>query len=481
MEKKYSIYSLVNNTNYITKNKTIIKSEIYKNKELAVGYSIKKDDLKKIYKGANDAFKEWKDSPIDFRIKIMQEWSRNIEQNIHTIAKYMTYEIGKNYADSVSEIRRSIDFIHDTIESFKSLKLEAYNEYNSSGEKIAIYKQVPLGVILCIAPFNYPINLSISKVVPALLTGNTVIVKSSSNATICSYLLYKELCNTEIKKGVFNYIIGKGSDIGDFIVNKKYTKLINYTGSTKVGKKIASSGEFCNYILEMGGNCPAVILNDADYKEAANQIVKGAFSYNGQRCTAIKRVIIEKNISKKFITYLKSKVKDLTIGMPHENTYITPMINRSSYLFAKELLEKAINNKDKIIIGNKFDDTKNIINPTIVIVKNNKEDIFIKEQFAPILPILVINNNTSNEEIINIINDSEYGLQTSIYTTDLNKALFLANKTETGTININGVCQRGPDYLPFLGVKGSGLNPQGIKKTLLSCLRLRGIIINIKY
>ena len=435
---------------------------------------LKKNQITSNYDFAQKAFLSWKNTKKIERIKYLNKWKINIQENIEEIAESMYYEIGKNYKSSISEIKRSIQCIEKTIEAYYSLTSEGYDGDYDNKNKIAIFKRRPLGIILCISPFNYPINLAVSKIAPALITGNVVIFKCATQASYSSYLLSKALIDTNIPSGVFSFVTGKGSEIGDSLLSNKKIKLINFTGSTNVGKNIVKKGYFSKYILELGGNGCAIVLNDCNIKNTAQSIIKGAFSYNGQRCTAIKRVIVEKSIYSKLIDHLKDELNKYKVGFDKECD-ITPVIDKNQFNYVSGLINDAKINNCKIIMGNKYN--KQLVYPTLIKVKNENTRIFSEEQFGPVLPILSVDDNNW-KDIIKIINNGEYGLQSSVFTKDINKAIFFYENVDTGSMNINGLPERGPDYFPFLGSKFSGMNVQGIFKTIYACTKLNGLVIN---
>jgi glyceraldehyde-3-phosphate dehydrogenase (NADP+) len=228
-------------------------------------------------------------------------------------------------------------------------------------------------------------------------------------------------------------------------------------------------------IMELGGKDAAIILNDADLEDASSEIIKGAFSYSGQRCTAIKRVFVNKENKNKLENLLLAKIKKLKIGLPEKNADIIPLIDQKSLKYQEELLS-SLNKEAKILIGNKKNINNNIFYPTLITNVLPSDRLAKEEQFGPLLPIITYNNL---KELIKIHNDCEFGLQVSIFGKDINKLFYLANKLDVGTVNFNKKGQRGPDNFPFIGYKNSGLGTQGIKNSILSMTKEKVIVINI--
>lgn len=234
-------------------------------------------------------------------------------------------------------------------------------------------------------------------------------------------------------------------------------------------------------MLEMGGKDPAIVLNDADLEQAANAIIKGAFTYAGQRCTAIKRVIVLDEVANDLVTLLQAKITQLSVGIPKTITddfMVTPLINEAAALFADTLINDALQAGAHIASQNGYKRDLNLVFPTLLDNVAINSRIALEEQFAPILPIIRVK---TIDEAIEIANGTIYGLQTSLFTKDINGAFKIADKLHAGTVNINAESQRSPDHFPFLGIKSSSFGgSQSIKDFLLASVIKKGIILNIK-
>ena len=329
--------------------------------------------------------------------------------------------------------------------------------------------------MLAIAPFNYPVNLSGSKIAPALIAGNVVMFKPPTQGSISGLLLAKAFEEAGIPAGVFNTITGRGSEIGDYIIEHKEVNFINFTGSTPIGERIGRLAGMRPIMLELGGKDAALVLEDADLEHAAKQIVAGAFSYSGQRCTAIKRVIVLESVADKLVTLLQAEVAKLTVGDPFDNADITPVIDNASADFIWGLIEDAQEKGAQALTPIKREG--NLLWPVLFdqVTKNMK--VAWEEPFGPVLPIIRVANV---EEAIAFANESEFGLQSSVFTNDFKKAFEIAEKLEVGTVHINNKTQRGPDNFPFLGVKGSGAGVQGIKYSIEAMTNVKSIVFDVK-
>lgn len=439
--------------------------------------SMTKNEVDLAFTGARTAFKTWKNSNLSERADILHKAADLLVENADTIANILAREISKDYKSSYSEVVRTADFIKYTAEEAKRLRGETlYGDAfeGSAKNKMSIVTREPLGVILSIAPFNYPINLSASKIAPALMAGNTVLFKPPTQGAISALYLIEVFRAAGIPEGVINTVTGRGSEIGDYLITHKEVDMVNFTGSSEVGRHIASIAGMIPMIMELGGKDAAIVLDDADLEDTAKNIVSGAFSYSGQRCTAVKRVLVMENVADELTALVKKELEKVKVGMPFdEGVTVTPLIDNKSADFVQSLVDDAIEKGATLVLGNKRE--KNLIYPTLFDNVTLDMRIAWEEPFGPILPIIRVR---TAEEAIEISNKSEYGLQSAVFTSNIDKAFSVAQKLEVGTVHINNKTQRGPDHFPFLGVKSSGMGTQGIRYSIEAMSRPKAIVVN---
>lgn len=430
-----------------------------------------------VLKNAKEAQKQWENIPLDEKAKILYKAASILEKNVGVFVEIMCHEIGKDKKSCKSEVLRTADFIRytaDTARTMTNQTLTGDSFYGGSPKKTAIVKREPLGVVLAIGPFNYPINLSASKIAPAIVIGNAVVLKSATQGSICGLHLAKVFEEAGVPKGVIQTVTGKGSQIGDYIVSHKDIDFINFTGSTDIGQRITKQCGMIPVILELGGKDAAIVLEDADLEHTASQIVSGAFSYSGQRCTAIKRVLVVEEVHDELVQKITEKMKNVTVGNPLNGDFdVVPLINDKSADFVMGLIEDAKNKNATIICGDKREG--NLVYPTLIKDVTLDMDIAWEEPFGPVLPIIKVKNC---DEAIQIANQSEYGLQSSVFTKDIDKAFMVADKLEVGSVQINNKTERGPDSFPFLGVKSSGLGVQGVSYSIEAMSRPKVTVLN---
>ncbi len=436
--------------------------------------ALSKEEIDKAFSAARESFESWRRLSREERIEYIDEFSKKLSERKKEIAKEMIKEIGKPFESSISEIERTIELISETIYSYHNqlIKHIPGPSIGAPDKMITIIRE-PLGVVLAISPFNYPVNLALAKIIPAIISGNTVVFKPATNGSIVGYLIAQIFDDINLPKGVFNLVTGKGSEIGNFLINHKEPNAITYTGSSKIGKTISQNSKLQVVVLEMGGKDVALLLRNADITESAKSIVKGAFSYSGQRCTAIKRVFVPIGLKKDFEFEMKRYVSQVVVGNPaKKEVNVGPLINLEAAKRQKRLINNATTKGANILFGGQIE--KNMVYPTILTDVTSEMKIAKEEQFGPVLPIIYY---SSLKLAIDEINESEYGLQASIYSENYEEAIQVSEKIEVGSVNINCAPSRGPDQLPFTGVKDSGFGVQGIDYSIQSMTRPKNIVL----
>ncbi|MBS3203968.1 NADP-dependent glyceraldehyde-3-phosphate dehydrogenase [Turicibacter bilis] len=439
--------------------------------------ALTQDEVNQCIQSAKAAQPDWSLISIYDRAHYLHAWGDELLNMKEELATIMMKEVGKAYQDAIKEVERTADLIHYTVEEAIHLSGESLNGEHFPGgsrSKLAVIERVPLGVVLAISPFNYPVNLAAAKLAPALITGNTVIFKPATQGSISGTKMIEALAKTNLPAGVLNLVTGKGSVIGDYLIEHDDIALVTFTGGTSTGERIAQKAKMIPLVMELGGKDPAIICEDANLELAAKQIVSGAYSYSGQRCTAIKRVLVHRSVADELVSLIQSEVEKLSVGSPEVNATIVPLIDEQSADFVQGLIDDALEKGATLVLGNKREE--NLIYPTLLDHVTKEMRIAWEEPFGPVLPIIRVD---SQEEAIEIANASEYGLQASVFTQNLDKALTIARKLETGSIQINGRTERGPDHLPFIGIKKSGLGIQGVRRSIESMTREKVIILNI--
>ncbi len=429
---------------------------------------------------AKTAQVEWKHKTTSERAEVLYKAADLLEEHIEELAKIMMMEIAKDLKSCRSEVSRTADFIRFSADSAKNMSGESIPGDSFPGfknNKISIVKREPLGIVLAISPFNYPVNLAASKIAPAVVIGNAVILKSATQGTLCGLHLARIFEAAGLPKGILNTVTGKGSEIGDYITTHKEINFINFTGSTEVGQRISKATTMTPLLMELGGKDAAIILENADLEHAASNIISGAFSYSGQRCTAVKRVLVVDSVADQLVSLLREKMEGLKVGNPMETEAldVVPLINEKSADFVMELIAEAKEKGAALLVGGTREG--NLVYPTLFDKVTLDMRLAWEEPFGPVLPIIRVKDK---DEAIEIANQSEYGLQSSVFTENVNDAFYIADRLEVGTVQVNNKTERGPDHFPFLGVKSSGMGTQGIRYSIEAMSRLKVTVVNLR-
>ena len=446
--------------------------------ELGTVPAMSQAEVDEAMKAARAALPAWRALSAVERAAYLHKTAAILERDKEEIGTILAKEVAKGIKAAIGEVVRTADLIRYAAEEglrITGQAMEGGGFEAASKNKLAVVRREPVGVVLAIAPFNYPVNLSGSKIAPALIAGNVVMFKPPTQGSISGLLLAKAFEEAGIPAGVFNTITGRGSEIGDYIIEHKEVNFINFTGSTPIGERIGRLAGMRPIMLELGGKDAALVLEDADLEHAAKQIVAGAFSYSGQRCTAIKRVIVLESVADTLVTLLQAEVAKLTVGDPFDNADITPVIDNASADFIWGLIEDAQEKGAQALTPIKREG--NLLWPVLFDQVTKDMKVAWEEPFGPVLPIIRVANV---EEAIAFANESEFGLQSSVFTNDFKKAFEIAEKLEVGTVHINNKTQRGPDNFPFLGVKGSGAGVQGIKYSIEAMTNVKSIVFDVK-
>lgn len=438
------------------------------------------DEVDKAILNTKEKISAWSEKPMSERADVLYKAADILEEKADELSELLMMEIAKDIKSSKAEIIRTAEFIRFTADAGQNIQGETIQGDNFPGgskNKMSYVTYSPVGTVLAIAPFNYPINLSMSKVAPALIGGNSVILKPPTQGAISALYLAQVFKEAGLPDGIFNTVTGRGSEIGDYLSSHEGINFINFTGSTSVGKHITEIAKMVPMIFELGGKDAAIVLEDTNIEKTADLIVSGAFSYSGQRCTAVKRVLVMDTIAERMVSEIKERVEKLKTGHPKmEGVTVTPLIDNKSADYVQELIDDALQKGATLLVGNKREG--NLMYPTLLDNVTVDMRVAWEEPFGPVLPIIRVK---SVDEAIKLNNESQYGLQASIFTRNIDKAFYIANKLDVGTVQVNNKPERGPDNFPFLGVKDSGMGTQGVRYSIMAMTRPKAIAVTLNY
>lgn len=429
------------------------------------------DTALQILKSAQTAYQngsgQWPTMHPLQRSSAVKHFVKIMKQNKTEIVKRLMYEIGKTQIDSENEFDRTVEYINETIKFYEN-KVKKLSKLHKIKNYFAQIGYSPRGICLCMGPYNYPLNETLTIIIPALLTGNVVIFKPPRLGVLLHQPLLKAFA-TAFPPGVVNTIYGEGQKVISPIMQSGLIDVLAFIGSSKVADIVKNQHPHphrLHTIFGLEAKNPAIILPDADITTSINECLIGSLSYNGQRCTAIKIVFVHKSISSEFVAKFSQQIDNLNIGLPWiTSSQITPLPELPKIQYLLDLTQDAIsqgaqitNKKGGHLKGTWFF-------PLVLYPVNLNSRIAKEEQFGPIIPIVPFQ---SIDEIVNYINESPYGQQLSIFTNDYHqiKQITTLIGNQTSRININSSCQRGPDTLPFTGRKNSAQGVLSVREAL---------------
>lgn len=398
----------------------------------------------------------WPTLSVMERIEHVENFLTAMREQRSLVVKLLMWEIGKTLKDSEKEFDRTCDYIKDTIEAYKDLDRNSAKFVEAQGF-VAQIRRVPLGVALCMGPYNYPLNETFTTLIPALIMGNTVVFKPAKYGVLLIRPLL-EAFRTNFPAGVINIIYGRGRETVGALMETGKIDVFAFIGTNKGAndlKKLHPKSHRLKAILGLDAKNPGIVLPDADLDNAVSECITGSLSFNGQRCTALKILFVHQSILQEFIEKFNAEVKKLKPGMPWESgVSLTPLPEPGKVEFLRDLVEDAKSHGAKVMNENGGEYSNSFFYPAVLYPVNEKMRIYSEEQFGPIIPIVSFN---SDDEPIQYVLNSNFGQQVSVFGTDSKRlaSLMDAFVNQVGRINLNAQAQRGPDTFPFNGRKDS--------------------------
>lgn len=404
----------------------------------------------------NNGLGEWPTMTVGERINCMQKFVYLMIQQRDLVIKLLMWEIGKTLADATKEFDRTVDYINDTIDALKDLDRESSRFQEAEGT-IAQIRRAPLGVVLSMGPFNYPLNEIFTTLIPALIMGNTILFKLPKHGVLAHYPLLNAF-KEAFPKGTVNTLYGRGSEIISPIMESGKVNVLAFIGSSKVAnglKKLHPKVNRLRAILSLDAKNAAIVTKNANIDVAVNECILGALSFNGQRCTALKLIFVQKEIATEFVAKLNAAVSALKPGLPWENgVKITPLPEEDKPDYLKACIDDAIAHGASVQNENGGYTEASFVFPAVVYPVNNQMKLYHEEQFGPVIPVVPF--ETIDEPIDYQVNAS-HGMQVSIFSEDSKEVAQLIDSfvNLVSRVNINCQAQRGPDVFPFTGRKDS--------------------------
>ncbi|MDV7139001.1 NADP-dependent glyceraldehyde-3-phosphate dehydrogenase [Maribacter sp. TH_r10] len=411
----------------------------------------------------------WPTMLVRDRIACMEVFVEKMKTKREEVVKLLMWEIGKSLPDSQKEFDRTVEYIYDTIEDYKQMDRDAAKFQKQDGVYAHI-KRGPLGVVLCLGPYNYPLNETFALLIPAIIMGNTTIFKPAKHGVLLIAPLI-EAFKSSFPKGVVNILFGRGRAVASPIMQTGKVDVLALIGNSKSANALQNQHPKSNrlrLVLGLEAKNPAIILPDADLSLTVDECLAGTLSFNGQRCTALKVIYAHENIADGFNTQFAERVDAMKFGNPWDaGVQLTPLPEPGKPDYIQELIDDAVAKGAKILNkkgGKRFD---NYIWPAVLYPVTKDMRVYQEEQFGPIIPIVPFSDI---DEPLNDMAESNYGQQVSLFGKDVYAVAPLIDTLVNLVcrVNLNSSCQRGPDVYPFTGRKDSAQSTLSVHDALRS-------------
>ncbi|QIP14151.1 NADP-dependent glyceraldehyde-3-phosphate dehydrogenase [Spirosoma aureum] len=412
---------------------------------------------------------EWPTMSIEGRVRCMETFIGKMLEKRQLVINLMMWEIGKNLADSTKEFDRTVKYIYDTIDALKNID-RASSRFRIEEGIIGQIRRSPLGVVLAMGPFNYPLNETYTTLIPSILMGNTILFKTPKHGSLLHYPLL-EAFRTSFPKGVVNSLYGRGANVIPPVMKSGKINVLTLIGSSRVADELQRFHPKLNRlrsVMSLDAKNAAIILPDADLDVAVKECLLGSLSFNGQRCTAIKIIWVHRSVADEFLRRFGPEVSKLKPGMPWDvGAQITPLPEPSKPDYLAECIREAQAGGASVINEGGGQVAGSLFKPAVVYPVLEGMKLYREEQFGPVVPVIPFD---SIEEPINYIITADYGQQVSVFGTDTDQIAELIDPlvNQVSRVNINAQCQRGPDTFPFTGRKDSAEGTLSVEDALRS-------------
>jgi glyceraldehyde-3-phosphate dehydrogenase (NADP+) len=442
---------------------------------IGVTYQASRDQLEQAIVGAEKAFEITRQLPTYERIALLKAMAAGLKSRRDEVAQMISAEAGKPIRDAEVATDRGVFTLETAAEEAKRMEGEVIplDLIPSSTGRSGMVRRFPIGPIAGISPFNFPLNLALHKIAPAIAAGNTIVLKPPSRDPLTMLLFAEVVDAAGVPKGAVSNL-PMDRDVGDALVEDPRFKLLSFTGSPDVGWEMKRRAGMKKVVLELGGNAGVIVDADSDLDFAVNRIRVGAFAYSGQVCISVQRVFVVEEVYDRFREKLVDAVKTIKLGDPLDRTTdLGPMIDEKAVLRTQAWIDQATADGARVLTGGASEGT--FFQPTIIENADPESMVCSKEAFAPLVTIAPVK---SFGEAIRKLNDSEFGLQAGVFTNSLEKALVAYENIDVGGVMINDIPTYRIDHMPYGGVKASGLGREGLKYAIEDMTEPRLMVIN---
>ncbi|MDD0852084.1 aldehyde dehydrogenase family protein [Halobacteriovorax sp. GB3] len=436
---------------------------------------LEKDQLDSAIDGSVSAFKEMRNWSAGKRYDMLEVLIQKFKAKKDEFATLISLEAGKPISYAKAEVARCLSTLEFAKEETRRICGEVVPmDFAAGAGKTAFTKRVAKGVLTCVSPFNFPLNLALHKIAPALAVGSSVVLKPSPYTPLSS-LMFAELLNeVGYPEGALNVVVCD-NDVAQMLVEDERAKVFSFTGSPQIGWMLKSLAGKKKVILELGGNAACLIDESADLEKAAKDLAVGCYLYSGQICISTQRIFVQQSVQKKFQDLLLKEIETIQCGsLSDESVIVGPLIDRVHFDRIDSWVKEAIEKGASVLVGAKaFDEKRNIYAPTLLTNVSKDAKVYQEEVFGP---VALISTFDSIEEGFDLVNDSRFGLQCGFYTNNLSHFKKAHDTLDVGAIIMNGAPGFRIDSMPYGGVKDSGLGREGLKYCIFEITEPRLVI-----
>ncbi|MBE3556494.1 MAG: aldehyde dehydrogenase family protein [Firmicutes bacterium] len=461
---------------WVTPTKTMPVSDKYRGTTLAYVGSATREEVQAAIEAADQAFQSQSPSPQE-RAQWLLRSAALLQERRQDFAHLMAQEGGKPLKEALGEVDRAVQTFILSAEEGKRIGGETLPIAAQPGSehRLAFTMRVPIGVVVAISPFNFPLNLVAHKVAPALAAGNTVVLKPASYTPLTTIRLVEVLAEAGVPAGRINLITGPGGSTGDYLLEDPRPAFYTFTGSAVVGQHIKEASGLRRVALELGNNSPNIVHSDADLTQAAVLCARQGFLSAGQKCISVQRIYVHQPVYEAFLAELVAVTQRLVVGDPQDPaTDVGPMIDPQEAERVAAWLDEAVSAGARIVCGGHH--TGALFEPTIVADVQPEMKLVCREVFAP---LVTVTPYADFKEAVKAANDTVYGLQAGVFTHDLDLAMHAAKELAYGGVIINDTSAYRADLMPYGGVKQSGIGREGPRYAIEEMTDLRTVVLNL--
>lgn len=438
-------------------------------------YQASAAQLEQAIVGAETAFASGRKLPTYDRVNLLKAFAAKLRERRDDVVRMICLEAGKPIRESEVEVDRGAFTIETAAEEAKRIAGDVIplDLLPSSKGRFGVVRRFPIGPIAGISPFNFPLNLALHKVAPALASGNPIVLKPPSRDPLTMLLIAQMLDDIGLPKGMVS-VLPMNREVGDALVADERFKLLSFTGSPEIGWEMKRRAGMKKVVLELGGNAGVIVDEDADLEFAAGRVRTGAFAYAGQVCISVQRAFIHERVYEKFRDMLVAQTETIKVGDPLDRTTdLGPMIDDKAAQRSESWVAQAVAEGAKVLTGGKAEGR--FFQPTIIEDAPRNSFVCSREAFAPLVTLFKV---PSFGKAIAGVNDSVYGLQAGVFTNSLERALVAFEEIEAGGVIINDVPTYRIDHMPYGGVKASGLSREGLRYAIEDMTEPRLMVIS---